>query len=79
MLLGCTMPAPSRLSCSLALLFLAYIALVTSSPIVQRLTGHQQIWILTNVNQSIRVPTRLPGYVLDALQQHGVIGDPLYR
>ncbi len=58
---------------------LAYVASVESLPIVQHLTGHQQIWVLTNVNQSIRIPTKLPSYVLDVLQQHGVIGDPMYR
>ena len=37
-------------------------------------------WTLTNRNGSVSIPSApIPGYVLEALQSSGIIGDPLYR
>ncbi|KAK9834074.1 hypothetical protein WJX81_007934 [Elliptochloris bilobata] len=37
------------------------------------------VWTVSNQNGSISVPTVLPNYALGALQDHGVIDNPLYR
>ena len=37
-------------------------------------------WTLSNRNGSVSVESApVPGYVLEALQSSGIIGDPLYR
>lgn len=34
-------------------------------------------WTLSNLNGSISMPARVPGYALQTLYEHGIIEDPL--
>lgn len=64
----------------LAGLLCAGAAAQTLSVHVQSLAGPTSaIWTVSNQNGSVSVQTALPNYALGALQEHGVINDPLYR
>lgn len=64
----------------LAGLLCTVAAAQTLSVRVQSLAGPTSaIWTVSNQNGSVSVQTALPNYALGALQEHGVIADPLYR
>eukprot|EP00798_Chlamydomonas_sp_ICE-L_P032565 gene32565-12539_t len=43
-------------------------------------TGADEVqWQVSNSNGSISLPTQVPGYVMETLEQAGIIGDPMSR
>ena len=66
-----------------ALLCGLFVATATAQPVsirIHSLAGPTSaVWTVANQNGSIKVPTALPNYALGALQDHGLIGNPLYR
>ena len=66
-----------------ALLGGLFLATATAQPVsirVHSLAGPTSaVWTVANQNGSISLPTALPNYALGALQDHGLIDNPLYR
>lgn len=59
----------------LALLLFPLSCVSTAS--VVGLSGCKAHWELSNSNRSITLPDRVPGYALQSVSEHNLIGDPL--
>ena len=70
--------SPARASALLSAAALLFLLSPFSAAAQEQLTSLDQGWTLSN-GQGVSLPVSLPKYALEAMQDAGLVGDPLWR